>query len=512
VLGACTEDLPQVLDDDTIAASGNESASLTLEQVEASTGTLDDIVEQVMTATGVPGVAVAVVYEGEVVYEHGYGVRNTTTGSRVTPQTVFQIASMSKPISSTIMAGMAGQGVFDWDDPIAEYAPQFRLSDSWVSEHVTFADLFSHRSGIPGGSAGNDLEAVGHDRSTILERMAMVPLDPFRITYSYSNYGMTMAGESAAIAAGGTWEQESQDVLFGPAGMTSTSVRHQDFVDRSNRADLHVRTDDGWSPDFERQPDAQAPAGGVSSNVSDLARWMEIQLSGGSLDGERIIDEDTLDETHTPQILKSPPHPAIGDPAGFYGLGWNIGTDSTGAIRWDHSGAFSTGASTTVKLLPSEGLGIVVLTNGEPIGAPEAITDSYLSALQTGDANTAENIELWTERFGGIYGEPVEDWANPPTDAAPARDDAAYLGTYTNDYVGAVSIVAGADGLEILLGPDAEAFAMRHWDGDVFSYIDAPELPDFAAAIEFTVDDQGVADAVTISSFDGAGQGTLRRI
>lgn len=499
-------------DDDASAPPDETDVTITRDEVDASFDTLDEIVETTMDATAVPGVATAVVFDDEVVYEQGYGVRSTETEEPVEPETVFQIASMSKAVSSTIMAGLVGDGVIGWDDPIVEYAPQFALSDQWVTDHVTFADLFAHRSGIPGATAGNDLEAVGYERPTILERLRLVPLDPFRITYSYSNFGMTLGGEAAAVAAGSSWEDVSEEVLFEPAGMTSTSMSHADYMARDNRADLHVERDGAWSADFERQPDPQAPAGGASSNVVDLARWMRLQLAGGALDGDQVIDEEALDQTHTPQVLRSPPAPSIGDAAGFYGLGWNIETDATGEIRWNHSGAFSVGASTTVKMLPSQGLGIVVLTNGEPIGVPEAISDAYFEHLQTGDPDTEGNLALWGERFGGLYGEPLVEVSDPPADPTPARADASYVGTYANPYVGEVEVRTGADGLELVVGPDAMVFALDHWDGDTFVYLDAPELPDFPSTVTFEVGEADQATAVTISAFDGAGQGTLTRV
>jgi len=506
-LGACTSD-----GDWEGTSTPDGDRPITNEIVAGSFGTLDDIVASVMESTGVPGVAVAVVYDDQVVHEQGYGVRNTESREPVTAETVFQLASMSKPISSTVMAGLVGEEAFAWDDPVAQYTPQFRLADDWVAEHVTFADLFSHRSGLPGGAAGNDLESIGFDRDTILSRLVEVPLDPFRITYSYSNFGMTLAGEAAAEAAGETWEEASTRVLFDPAGMTSTSMRHADYLDRENRADLHVQLDGRWSPSFDRQPDAQAPAGGVSSNVVDLARWMRLQLAEGSLDGDEIIDTDALDQTHLPQIMKNPPQPTMGDAAGFYGLGWAIGTDHTGRVRWDHSGAFSLGASTAVKLIPSQDVGIVVLTNGAPVGAPEAIADAYLSALQTGDPDLAANLELWTSRFANLYGEPAEDWDSPPGDATAARSSEAYVGSYTNEYVGTAQVVAVDGGLELLLGPEPMRFALEHWDGDTFSILDAPELPAYRSPVTFAFEaGASTAGSVNVASLDGAELGTLRR-
>src|SRR5262245_46605525 len=134
--------------------------------VDRSFGKLDVVVKQTMELTGVPGISVAVVFYDQVLYQNGYGVRSTETKERVQAETVFQLASLSKPVSATIMAGLVGggkwnkegKGKFAWEDPIVKYAPNVVLSDSWVTNHLTFKDLFAHRSGLPGESAGNDLE------------------------------------------------------------------------------------------------------------------------------------------------------------------------------------------------------------------------------------------------------------------------------------------------------------------------------------------------------------------
>ncbi len=492
------------------APGDTSSAVIDRKAVDASFGRLDEIVRAAIDRTGTPGVAVAVVVDDEVVYTKGYGVRNTETNQPVEPDTVFQIASMSKPLSATIMAGAAGRGVFEWDDPIVKHSTRWALNDPWVTEHVTFADLFAHRSGLPGGVAGNDLESVGYDRAVILDRLRYVPLSPFRSTYSYSNFGMTLAGEVAAEAAGTTWEELEDQVLFEPAGMTSTSMRHADYVAAPNRADLHVEMDGSWRPAFERQPDAQAPAGGASSSVVDLARWVRLVLAHGKLDGTDVIDAGELSTTVTPHILRGPP-PDLTAIGSFYGLGWNIDVDETGRVRWNHSGAFSVGASTTVKLLPAAGLGIIVLTNGEPIGVPEAITDSYLQLLQTGDDGIDHLLDLWHERFRGIYGEPETDWSTPPADPVPARPAGQYVGTYANDYVGMVTVAETAGGLELVVGPEARRFPLTHWSGDRWIYVHDPELPEFRATVDFTFSGESEAAAVTISAFNGAGLGTLAR-
>lgn len=485
--------------------------------LDQSIGKLDEIVEKAMGETGVPGISVAVVFDDQVVYQNGYGVRSTETMEPVRAETVFQIASLSKPVSSTIMAGLIGggewndfsKGTFDWEDPIVKYAPDVVLGDPWVTGHVTFKDLFAHRSGLPGASAGNDLETIGYDRDTILQRLRHVPIEGFRNQYSYSNFGMTLAGDVAAKAVGSNWEDVAQRVLFEPAGMTSTSMRHQDYLTRANRAELHVKIDGQWKPAFKRNPDAQAPAGGGSSNVVDLARWVRLSLKGGMLGDQRKIAKDPLDATHTPIIMNRPLRPNTAAPASFYGLGWNIGMTAYGEVHWDHSGAFSLGAATVANLIPGEGLGIVVLTNGAPIGVAEAIAEAYLIHLHAWPATDDEVFALWQQRFAGIYGAPP-DVAKPANPIAP-RPAGSYAGTYTNAYVGDTEIVTRNGKLEIVQGPHDMRFPLEHLNGDTFTYVHDPELPDYPAIVQFTVGSNGVASALTNSAFDATGQGTLHR-
>jgi len=480
---------------------GRGEPSLTRGEIEASLPGLEEIVESAMDETGVPGIAVGVVFDDEVVFTEGYGVREAGRPVPVEPGTVFQIASLSKPVSSTIMAGLVGQGAFGWDDPVVGDNPDFALSDPDSNEALTFADLFSHRSGIP-GAGGDVLEAVGYGRDEILRRLRFLPVEPIGATYAYSNFGMTAGGESAAVAVGTPWEELAEQILFEPAGMDSTSMRHQDYLAAENRAALHVQDPSGeWAADFERQPDPQAPAGGVSSNVIDLTQWLRLQLAAGSLGGTQIIDAGALAETHTAQIERGP--------GSAYGLGWNIDADEEGTERWNHSGAFSAGAATAARLVPSERLGIVVLTNGAPIGVPEAITEAYLELVKTGSWDEGL-FDTWRERFSGIYGEP-EDLGTPSTPPSPARGDAAYAGAYANDYVGQTRIVARGGGLALEVGPDGRSYPLTHLDGDTFTYVPSPELPDFLSSVVFEIGDDGVAERVTINEFDAEGQGTLER-
>ncbi|MFE2480072.1 serine hydrolase [Streptomyces sp. NPDC059389] len=442
-------------------------------EVDAALKRLPGFVTDAMRSTGVPGAAVAVVHDDKVVYLKGFGVRRTDAPGAIGPDTVFQIASLSKPVSSTVVAG-ALKDPADWNDRTE--LPGFALKDPWVTDHVTTADLFSHRSGLP-DHAGDLLEDLGYDQAYILDHLRLEPLSPFRASYNYTNFGLTAAAEAVARKKGTTWEKLNQDVLFKPAGMTHTSTEFSAFANAPDHAATHVKNPDGtWSPRYVRDPDAQAPAGGVSSTATDMARWLRLQLAGGTLDGKRIIPADTLAATHLPHILSQPPTPPL-DHTGFYGLGWNVSYDDAGRLRLSHSGAFELGANTNVTMLPLEKLGIVVLTNGAPVGVADAIAMDFFDTAEHGGPTTD-----WLPLFAELYaqqlgpGPSATDYAHPPAGAKPARADSAYTGTYVSPYYGKLTVTANpGGGLTLSLGPKPMRFPLTHYDGDTFSYVTTGE-------------------------------------
>lgn len=148
--------------------------------VDNAVAKLDGMVQDLLDKTGIPGMAVAVVHGGKTVYAKGFGVTDVRTGAKVDPDTVFQLASLSKPLGATVVAHQVGQGAVGWDTPIVSKLPWFALSDPAVTQMVTVGDLYSHRSGLP-DHAGDLLEDVGYDRRAILERLRQLPLAPFRI-------------------------------------------------------------------------------------------------------------------------------------------------------------------------------------------------------------------------------------------------------------------------------------------------------------------------------------------
>jgi CubicO group peptidase (beta-lactamase class C family) len=465
----------------------------------------------------VPGVAVAVVAAGEVVHLKGYGVRVAGQPEAVDADTVFQLASVSKPLSSTVVAALVGDGVVSWDDRVVDHLAGFALSDPWVSSQVTLRDLFSHRSGLP-DHAGDLLEDVGLDRAAVLQRLRYAPPEYlFRAGYAYTNFGLTAAGEAAARAASATWEDVAATWLFRPLGMTSASYRHADYVAAPNRARLHVRVGEAWVARYDRNADPQAPAGGASASARDLVPWLRLQLGAGTVDGRQVVAGAPLAETHRPTSVID--YEAATGQTGFYGLGWNVSFDGGGRLRLSHSGAFAMGAATAVFVLPAVGLAVAVLTNAAPVGAAEAIGVSLADLALTGRLDV-DYLTRYAPAIAALgappYGTAV-DYSAPPPPGGPPLALGAYTGTYRNDYVGDVTVATGGDGLTMRLGlvPD---FPLRHWQRDVFLFQPVGENAYGESAVSFAVGPDGRAAGVVLENFEargaggGAGLGTLSRV
>lgn len=475
-------------------------------------GRIDDAVAQVgelaqglMDSSGIPGMAVAVVHGGETVFAEGFGVRREGSDEPIDTQTVFQLASMSKPIGSTVVAHQVDEGVVSWETPVVEHLPTFTLADSYVGSHVTVGDLYSHRSGLP-EHAGDDLEDIGYDRGEVIERLRYLPLSPYRITYDYTNFGLTAAAESVAVASGEDWSDLSEQVLYEPLGMTSTSSRFADFAAQENRAPGHILVDGEYVARDVRVPDEQSPAGGVSSSVEDVAKWLTVLLANGEYDGGRIASPAALQAAFTPQATSAPPE-TPDSRAGFYGYGFNVGTSAAGRVILSHSGAFASGAATAFTAIPSADVAIVVLTNAAPIGVPETLAAEFADLVQFGEVR---------EDWAGLYTEALSRFADPvgslvgqspPADPAPPKPLADYTGTYDNEYFGPARIEENDGALQLVIGPDDRAYPLTHWDGDVFTFpLSNENAPDGTISkATFTPDD------VTFEYWDTNSLGTFRK-
>ncbi|MFL6354139.1 MAG: serine hydrolase [Bryobacteraceae bacterium] len=475
-----------------------------LNQIEA-------FVQAGMQKTGVPGVAIAIVYRDKVVYLKGFGVRKAGHNESVDSDTVFQLASVSKPIASTVVASLVGAHQVDWDDRIINLDPEFKLSDPKVTEQVTIRDLLAHRSGLP-TSAGDVLEDLCFTRPEILHQMRLLLLPgTFRKTYKYSNFGYTEGAIAPAKHVGERWENLADERLFRPLGMTSTSYRYSDYADSQNKAAIHVFVDGKPVARYKRDPDAEAPAGAASSSARDLAQWLRLQLAGGTWNGKQIVATDALKETHSPQIVTGVDHITGGNT--YYGLGWDVNYDRHHNLILSHSGAFFLGTGTAVRFSPSDQLGIVVLTNALPTGLAEATTFTFLDLYKEGKPSRD-----WLGLFAGIFRSMIEsdnnaipNYSKLPAPASPAASKplSAYVGTYSNDYYGRIEIAQQTNSLWMRLPANGALYCLTHRDGDTFTYRFEAEQGIGSRGVKFTF---GARPRVMIENLVLEGNGVFTRI
>ncbi|MFV0337984.1 MAG: serine hydrolase [Chthoniobacterales bacterium] len=486
-------------------------------QVRAAIEELKKQTQLEMEKTGVPGVAIAVVYKDALIFAEGFGVRELGKPEKINTDTVFQLASLSKPIGATVVAGILGDSKKPplakdgWDTPIRDLDPAFRMHAPWVTQALTLRDLYAHRSGLP-DHAGDLMEDIGFSREEILDRLHLIPpSSSFRSGYAYTNFGITEAAVAAATSTGKSWEEISKEILYAPLGMNSTSSTFKDFISRENRASGHSRIDGKWSAKFRRNPDTQSPAGGVSSSVNDMANWMLLQIQHGKFKGKQIIADGPLIETHRPVILTG--FNPINQVPGFYGLGWGVNYDGHGRLRLSHSGAFYLGAATCVTIYPEQQLGIIVLTNAAPVGLPETLCANFSDLAL--DGKLAAD---WSQIFGKIFanmleseGEGISDFSNPPAAPTPRAKNAAYVGIYTNPVYGELEIREQGDGLELLLGPKKEVHPLTHWDRDSFYFENENESWVGKSGAFFMLDAEQKSRSVLLEALDENGQGTFIR-
>lgn len=434
------------------------------------------IVQDVLARTGVPGAAVSVVFRGQVLALHGFGVRRVDEAATVDGDTVFQLASLSKSLAATVMAtqmgGAAGGAGLDWDTPVQQLMPDFELAypDAQDNARLTLGDLFAHRSGLP-DHAGDSLEDLGWGRADILQRLRLVALDPWG-SYAYTNFGLTAAAQAMAQACGTSSEALCEAALYRPLGMTRASSRFADLTARANRAWGHVSQDASLAAygafparylvqQPPRQPDAQSPAGGVSASAADMARWMRLVLGHGRWQGRQVADASAL------------AHAMTARPGGAYGCGFNVGPDPWGEPSVSHSGAFLLGAHTAFLLWPEARLGISVLTNAQPRGVAEAIALRFAEQAWGRPQDGRDWLAVMQEKMRDLY-RPLGRLAAqvPPDAAAPSQPLVHYVGRYINAYYGAVNVElnAAGDALDLVIGPAALRYRLRHWDGDLFAF------------------------------------------
>ena len=369
---------------------------------------LDAYAEHALALFGAPGAAVAVVKDGRIVYAKGYGVNRLGSPERITAHTRFQIASHTKAFTTAALAMLVDEGRLRWDDRVIDHLPGFQLSDPYVSRELTVRDLLTHRSGL--GLGAGDLLWYGSDypRDTILYRIRHARFTTsFRSAYAYDNVLYVAAGELVPAITGTSWERFVQSRLLTPLGMADATTNIGAFQ-QGDHATPHGRIDGRYTITHLDTADATAPPGGLAASATDMAKWIIVQLDSGRL---RTSTTRLWSAARTRDMWSGVTVLPIDDVApglepaqpdfSLYALGWFV-RDYRGHKLLTHTGTLA-GMLSRIAMIPSEKLGVIVLTNGE----------------------TALRNALAFRFLDAFLGTPPHDWATAYHDAEVAEERAA---------------------------------------------------------------------------------------
>ncbi|HPA79671.1 MAG TPA: serine hydrolase [Thermoanaerobaculales bacterium] len=432
---------------------------------------LPHFVEEVRAAWGVPGVAVAVVRDGRVVYSAGIGRRDLESGGDITGQTVFSVGSATKAFTAAAIGMLVDEGAVNLDQPVRAYLPGLELFDEYVASHLTVRDLLAHRSGIERHDALWYRSEQG--RQELLERLRFLrPGAGLRERFSYSNLMYMVAGRVVERVSGGTWEEFVQRRIFDPLGMSRSGFGSPPAGDRDVAMPHGIDRNGGVAAVPRYTGWAAGPAISIRSCADDLARWVQLLQGRGAFGGRRLLAEATVEEMFTPQMAVS----ALGPPEipiSSYGLGWFV-ESYRGRLMVSHAGAID-GFYSIVVLLPADRLGVVVLTNASQHRVPEVVSrwvvDRFLGLPEVSwDTRLRAQEERLREerRAAELAREAQRRIGTSPT--VPVE---ALAGRYRHPAYGDIVIAAGDDGLAAtfhgMTGPlehfqdDAFLFKVRGW-------------------------------------------------
>ncbi len=346
------------------------------------TDSLDRYIQQAMTSWEVPGVAVAIVKDGNIVLAKGYGAREIGKTDAVDEHTLFMIGSNTKAFTGTALAMLEAEGKCTLNDKVQQWLPNFTMKDPLVTKETNLTDILTHRLGFE--TFQGDFMYFGSDltKAQVIEKMGkLTPKYGFRAQFGYCNAAYLVAGECVQAISGKSWEDFLQERIFTPLQMNETSASANNMVQSKNAAKAHTRLHGKISAIPYDLVENLAPAGSISSSAADLSHWMLAQLNNGQYNGAEVIPANAIQRTHQPQIVAgSARHPFNRTHFKLYGLGWFL-DDYEGRAMVSHTGGID-GFVTSVTLLPEENLGVVVLTNSDENAIFETIKyeiiDAYL--------------------------------------------------------------------------------------------------------------------------------------
>ncbi|MEY2473801.1 MAG: hypothetical protein QOK28_3130 [Actinomycetota bacterium] len=319
---------------------------------------LQEVLTDAVAAKGLPGAAAAVLHDGEVT-EAAAGVLNVRTGVDVTPDSLFQIGSVTKVYTATLVLQLVDAGHVALDDPVRKHLPDFRVADADASEQITVRHLLTHTSGFDGGDffydGGRGDDALARYVAALADLRQITPPGAY---WSYNNAGFSVLGRIIEVVTDQVWDAALRERLLTPAGLDHTATLPEDVL-LFRAAAGHLPGADGpntlakqWMLDR-----TAGPAGLICATAADVIAFARLYLE----DGGGVLSPASVKAAQEPQILFP------GETEIACGLGWILRTVN-GMRTISHNGG-TLGQLAFLAALPDEGVAVACLTNGPTGGA-----------------------------------------------------------------------------------------------------------------------------------------------
>lgn len=476
---------------------------------------LDEYINKVIATFDLPGVGVAIVKDGKVLMAKGYGTKRMGENRPVDENTLFLIASNSKAFTATSLAILVEEGKIKWDDKVIAHLPWFRMSDDYVTSHMTIKDLLVHHSGLP--AYGGDIMLFPpskYSRKEILEKLPLIPLKyDFRTTYAYDNILYLAAGEVIEKASGMSWEDFVKTKIFDRVGMKESISRYSSLKSATNFSFGHARNGKEIRvvENFRDRNigDAGDPAGGICSSASDMAQWLITQLDSGRTPlHNKIFNPSTttqLWKVVTPMPVSKVPDVIKPSQQDFWGYGLGFRSYNYGKYKVVGHGGALRGFVSQIAMVPDLKLGIVVLTNQQSGGAYWSIINHVLDYyMQNPSFDWVSGYKTLLD--SSIAESLIKKRKNEiriDTADRPSLPVEKYVGTYTEPLMGKVTITKEDSGLVMrFLNSDYYIADLKYFQYNNFvAKFRGNEFPT-DAYLSFQLDPDGTVNGIKIKVLD----------
>jgi len=426
---------------------------------------IDTLFNRILKDQGVAGFAVAVVKGDEVIYSKGFGYRDVENKKPVTPNTLFAIGSASKAFTGSLLGLLRKDGKLSFEDKAVSLLPQLRFYNEEMNSQIILRDLMAHRTGLSRYDFSWLLFNTANRDSIIARVKYMKPTAAVREKWFYNNFMYLAQGMIVERLSGKTWEQNIKEKFFTPLEMTRSNTDIKAFQQDSDASLPYTLTKENEIKKVDYYNiNGMGPAGSINSSVNDMANWLKVWISGGSFKKKEILPVDYVREAASSQMVMEPELPGAHDDIFLanYGLGWMIGS-YRGHYMVEHGGNIN-GFSANVAFLPSDQLGVVVLSNQNGSQVPALVRNSIVDCileLKPIDWNGEAREKAKAGRLAN-----KESKKSPVLNTGLQRPLKDYTGSFENPAYGIIKVKLENNNLYTVLSD--EKVLLKHMYYDVF--------------------------------------------